>query len=78
MQEDATLKTEDRRNGMPTVIVEGPQLSLERTRTLVESITETVSGIYDWPAERIIIIIRENNDENVARGGVLIADSKNG
>lgn len=58
--------------------MEGPPLPLEKKRTLVGSITEMVSGIYDWPAERIIVIIRENIDENVARGGVLIADRKNG
>lgn len=60
---------------MPTVIVEGPPLTIERKRALVASVTETVSEVYDWPMERIIVIIRENSDENVARGGVLRADA---
>lgn len=59
---------------MPTVILEGPPLALESKRILVESITGTVSRVYNWPSDRVIVIIRENNDENVARGGVLRID----
>ena len=59
---------------MPTVTIEGPPLSLNKKRELVSSITDIISRTYEWPVERIIVIIHENPDENVARGGVLLSD----
>lgn len=41
--------------------IEGPSLPVEKKRRLV-------SKIYEWSAERVIVIIHENPDENVARG----------
>lgn len=61
---------------MPTVTIEGPSLPLDNKRQLVLSITDMISRSYKWPAERIIVIVHENPDENVARGGILIADKK--
>lgn len=48
--------------------IEGPSLLVEKKRTLVSSITDIISKIYEWSAERVIVIIHENPDENVARG----------
>jgi 4-oxalocrotonate tautomerase len=59
---------------MPTVIVEGPQISLTRKRSLVRKLTAVVASAYDWPAKNILVILRENPDENVARGGRLLID----
>ncbi len=59
---------------MPTVIIEGPSLTIEKKRTLVSAITKVISETYKWPAKRIIVIIHENSDENAARGGMLLAD----
>ena len=61
---------------MPTVIVEGRTLDIGRKRQLVLEITEVVSRIYEWPRERIIVVIHENSDENAARGGILLADRR--
>jgi len=61
---------------MPTVIIEGPPLPVDKKKRLVSSITDIISKIYEWPAERIIVIIHENPDENVARGGVLLSDKQ--
>ena len=59
---------------MPTITIEGPPIPFDRKRKLVSSLTRVVSDIYEWPYERIIVIIHENPDENVARGGVLLSD----
>lgn len=61
---------------MPTVVIEGGELSIELKRRLVTEISATVSRIYEWPSERVVVVIHENPDENVARGGVLLADRK--
>ncbi|MDO9289762.1 MAG: 4-oxalocrotonate tautomerase DmpI [Thermodesulfovibrionales bacterium] len=59
---------------MPTVTIEGPPLPLNKKRELVSAFTDIISRTYEWPAERVIVIIHENHDENVARGGVLLSD----
>ena len=61
---------------MPTVIIEGPPLPVGRKRRLVAALTRVVSKAYDWPTEKLIVVIHENGDENVARGGVLLCDRK--
>ena len=59
---------------MPTVIIEGPRISLTRKRSLVRKLTAVVASAYDWPLDNIVVILRENPDENVARGGRLLID----
>ena len=59
---------------MPTIIIEGPQLSLGRKRRLAQAITGLVAETYDWPKENVILVLHENRDQNVARGGRLLTD----
>jgi len=59
---------------MPTVVIEGPRIKLDRKRSLVRKLTALVASAYDWPLDSIIVILRENPDENVARGGRLLID----
>ena len=59
---------------MPTIIIEGPQLTLRRKRRLAEAITRLVAQAYDWPKENVILVLHENPDQNVARGGRLLKD----
>jgi len=59
---------------MPTIVIEGPRLSLSKKRALVRELTALVASAYNWPAENIVVILRENSDENVARGGRLLID----
>ena len=59
---------------MPTIVVEGPRLSLSTKRKLARELTALVASAYEWPEENIVVILRENSDENVARGGILLAD----
>jgi len=63
---------------MPTVTIEGPPLSLARKRKLASALTRLISRAYNWPARRLIIVIRENPDQNVARGGRLLCDRRKG
>jgi 4-oxalocrotonate tautomerase family enzyme len=59
---------------MPTIVIEGPRLTLRRKRRLAESITRLVAQVYDWPEENVILVLHENGDQNVARGGRLLKD----
>jgi 4-oxalocrotonate tautomerase family enzyme len=61
---------------MPTTIIEGPPLPLNKKQELVSAITDIISRTYEWPVEKVIVIIHENPDENVARGGVLLSIKK--
>jgi len=61
---------------MPTIIIEGPPLALARKRKLAAALARLVGQAYDWPAENLILIIHENPDKNVARGGILLSDRK--
>ena len=57
---------------MPTVIVEGPKLSEERKRNLVERISKVVQEVYG--IEHVTVIIHENLPENVGINGCLLSD----
>jgi len=36
---------------MPTIVVEGPRLSVSRKRNLARELTALVASAYDWPEE---------------------------
>ena len=60
---------------MPIVTIEGPALQdVNKKRSLVEDVTETVAKAYDFPASSIIVLLKENTAENVGVGGKLVAD----
>ena len=60
---------------MPNVTLDGPKIKdLEKKRALVETVTEAASQAYGLPRETIVVVLKENHPENVAVGGVLIAD----
>jgi len=59
---------------MPTIMVEGPKIDVEKKRQLVKKLTEAAVEIYG--IEHIIVIIRENPPENVGISGELLADRK--
>jgi 4-oxalocrotonate tautomerase family enzyme len=61
---------------MPTVIIEGPPLAIRRKRRLAAALTQLVAQAYDWPKANIILILHENPDRNIARGGRLLSDRK--
>jgi len=59
---------------MPTIIVEGPPISVDKKRVLVKKITEIVSEIYG--IKHVTVIIKENPAENVGINGELLIDRK--
>ena len=59
---------------MPTIMVEGPPIDVERKRRLVKKLTEVAVEVYR--IEHITVLIRENLPENVGVGGQLLADRK--
>ena len=61
---------------MPTIMVEGPPIDVERKRRLVKKLTEAAVEVYR--IEHITVLIRENPPENVGVGGQLLVDRKKG
>jgi 4-oxalocrotonate tautomerase len=61
---------------MPIITVSGPFLDTERKRKLARGLTNVACEVYGRPAEQIIVLIRENQPENVAVGGELVADRR--
>ena len=60
---------------MPNITLEGPPINdLNKKRALVQLITTAASAAYGLPPETIVVVLKENSPENVAVGGVLIAD----
>ncbi len=59
---------------MPTIMVDGPPIDVERKRRLVKKLTDVAVEVYGIP--HIVVLIRENPPENVGVEGQLIADRK--
>ena len=59
---------------MPLICISGPVTDVERKRKLADGLTRVAAEAYGLPADTIIVVIQENPPENVARGGVLLAD----
>ena len=57
---------------MPVITVEGPTISTDLKRTLVERFTETAREVYQ--IEEIVVLIKENPLENIGVNGELVAD----
>jgi 4-oxalocrotonate tautomerase len=61
---------------MPTIMVEGPPMDIDRKRELVKRLSEAAAEVYG--IGHITVLIRENPPENVGLGGKLLADRKRG
>ena len=60
---------------MPVITIEGPPIKdMNKRRELVANLTKTAADTYDMPQDKIIIMIRESNPDQVAVGGELISD----
>ena len=59
---------------MPTIMVEGPPISVEQKRQLVKELTKAAVEVYR--IEHITVLIRENPPENVGVSGQLLADRR--
>ena len=60
---------------MPTIFVNGPpQKDISKRRVLVKEIADTVEKVYGVPRDAIIVIIREDEGDHVAKGGKLLTE----
>jgi len=59
---------------MPTIIVNGPPIDVEKKRQLVKGVTEAAVGVYGTIP--ITVLIKENPPENVGVSGELLADRR--
>jgi 4-oxalocrotonate tautomerase family enzyme len=60
---------------MPVVTVNTrKQNDIEKKRKLVKKITDALNEVYGVPKEHVTIQLREDNDEDIGIGGVLLAD----
>lgn len=60
---------------MPVITIDGPPINnLNKRRDLVANLTKVAAEAYAMPADKIIILIRENNPDQVAVAGELISD----
>jgi len=54
----------------------GPPIDIDRKRALAKRLTEAPSEVYGLRPSLITVVIGEHPPENVAVGGVLIADQE--
>jgi len=60
---------------MPIINIDGPPtLNLDAKRSLAQALTDAAVAAYELPRDSIVVVIKENPTENVARGGQLIVD----
>jgi 4-oxalocrotonate tautomerase len=59
---------------MPTITVEGPHIDIDKKRKLGLGLAEAAAGVYGLPVDKIIVLIKENQPENVFTGGELLFD----
>jgi 4-oxalocrotonate tautomerase len=67
-------QTKRRQSQMPTILVDGPPISVEQKRELVKRLTEVAVKVYR--IEHITVLVRENPPENVGVNGQLLADRR--
>lgn len=59
---------------MPVITVEGPQLSRDKKRQLVQKLTKAASEVIQLPEDVFTVLIKENDRDNVGVGGSLLSD----
>lgn len=58
---------------MPVITIDGPHMSKEQKKDLVESFTREAARVTGIPAQAFIILINENEPDNVGVGGELLS-----
>jgi 4-oxalocrotonate tautomerase len=59
---------------MPTIVVDGPPIDVEKKRQLVKGLTDVAVGVYGGIP--ITVLIKENPPENVGVSGELLLDRR--
>jgi 4-oxalocrotonate tautomerase len=63
---------------MPVITMDGGKLNKEQKAELAKTFTDNAARVTQIPAAAFVVIFRENSRENVATGGVLLADRDTG
>jgi 4-oxalocrotonate tautomerase len=69
-----TSRTREEVNQVPSIIIEGPSIAVERKRVLVAEMSQAAAKAYGMPKDVMIVLIKENPPENVGLGGQLLID----
>jgi len=60
---------------MPVITIDGPKITdLDKKRELASTVSRAAAEAYGLPITTIVVMLKENNSDNVAVGGTLIAD----
>lgn len=59
---------------MPVIIIEGGPRSLEQKRELVVVLTKSASTIMNVPEQAFQVYIKENSQDNIGVGGILVSE----
>jgi 4-oxalocrotonate tautomerase len=59
---------------MPVITVEASRFTLEQKRELVKALTQDASRIMHIPEQAYTVLIKDNDRDNIAVGGVLLSD----
>ena len=59
---------------MPIITIDGPKLSKEQKKDLVESFTREAVRVTKIPIQGFVVLINENDPDNWGVGGELLSD----
>lgn len=59
---------------MPIITIDGPKLSKEQKKDLVESFTREAVRVTKIPIQGFVVLIKENDLDNWGVGGELLSD----
>jgi len=59
---------------MPIITIDGPKLSKEQKKDLVESFTREAVRVTKIPIQGFVVLIKENDPDNVGVSGELLSD----
>jgi len=59
---------------MPVITVEASRFTLEKKRELAKVLTREASAIMNIPEAGWTVLIKDNDRDNIAVGGVLLSD----
>jgi 4-oxalocrotonate tautomerase len=61
---------------MPVITLEAGKINKEQKSQLVKKFTETASKVMNVPEQAIIVLLKENEQDNIGFGGQLLSERK--
>jgi 4-oxalocrotonate tautomerase len=59
---------------MPVITIEAGKLSKEQKSELAAQLTKSASSIMHAPEQSFVVLVKENEMDNIAVGGVLVSE----